>query len=142
MITLTCTPAGPRRHMDDRRSTPTLGLTPSSVLSPPGIGQTFSAVYSDADGYANLGSVAFLVNSTQTGVSGIYALYVPKDNKLYLYNDDKTDFVGTCTPALPGHAVKQSGDTRLLSDNSVRIRQRPYGQLEHNSQNGLRFIST
>ena len=96
-------------------STPTLGLTPSSVVSPPGIGQTFSAVYSDADGYTDLSSVAFLVNSKMTGVSGIYALYVPKDNKLYLYNDDKTDFVGTCTPALPGTLSNSQGTLDCLA---------------------------
>ena len=96
-------------------STPTLGLTPSSVLSPPGTMQTFSAVYSDADGYANLSLVVFLVNSTMTGVSGIYALYDPKDNRLYLYNDDKTDFVGTCTPALPGMLSNSQGTLDCLA---------------------------
>ena len=96
--------------MIDGTTTPTLGaLTPSADISRPGIARTFKAEYSDAFGYGNLHKLTLLVNSTQTEVNGIYALYVPAEDKLYLYNDDGTDFAGSCKLGSAGKLSNTQG---------------------------------
>ncbi len=88
---------------------PTLGaLTPSVLTSTPAMAQTFTAIYSDADGYANLKTAELLVGPT-TGISAIWAKYDRTTNKLYLYNDAGTATVGSCTPGDCGDIDKHTG---------------------------------
>ena len=78
---------------------PTLGtLTPSVLSSTAGVAKTFKAVYRDANGYKNLKQVNFKINATSGGANCIYAVYNRPLNKLYLYNDAGTAYVGNCTP--------------------------------------------
>ena len=89
---------------------PTLGtVTPSVLTSTPAVAQTFSAVYSDADGYANLKQVHFLVNTTASGANGIRLLHDRTVNKLYLFNDAGTGYVGSCTPGVAGSLSNTRG---------------------------------
>jgi len=89
---------------------PTLGsVTPSALTSAPAAAQTFSAIYSDPDGYANLKQVGFLVNTAVSGANGIYLLHDRTVNKLYLYTDAGTGFVGNCTPGVAGSLTNAQG---------------------------------
>ena len=86
---------------------PTLGtLTPSVLTSSPDIAQTFSAIYSDADGYADFKQVSLRVGPW---VNGINALYIRTVNKLYLRNDAGTGYVGNCTPGVAGTLTNTQG---------------------------------
>ena len=114
---------------------PTLGsVTPAALTSAPAAAQTFSAVYSDADGYANLKHAYLLVNTTASGANGIYLLHDRTVNKLYLYNDAGTGYVGNCTPGVAGSLSNTPGDAELRGDDRERFRQQPDGQLEHHAQ--------
>jgi len=89
---------------------PTLGtVTPSVLTSMQAVAQTFSAIYSDADGYANLKQVSFLVNTTTAVANGIYLLHDRTVNKLYLFNDAGTAYVGSCTPGVAGSLSNTRG---------------------------------
>jgi len=86
---------------------PTLGtLTPSVLVSAPDIAQTFSAMYSDADGYEDIKQVYLRVH---TLANGIYLRYDRTTNKLYLYNNAGTATVGSCTPGGAGTLTNTQG---------------------------------
>jgi len=90
-------------------SAPKIGtVTPSALTSAPGIAQKLSAVYSDADGYANIRHVHLRINPTSTGAKGIRLSYDRKVNKLFLYNDAGTGYVGNCAPG----AAKRLSNTQ------------------------------
>ena len=82
--------------------------TPSS-LGPPSVGslspstgagstQTFTAVYSDPDGLADLTDVVILFNSSLKVSSACEVIYVPETNQLYLDNDAGTGLTAGITP--------------------------------------------
>jgi hypothetical protein len=78
---------------------PTIGsVTPSSLISAAGVPQTFTAVYSDANGYGNLVGVGFLVNAGPFASGGIYVFYNPTLNLLGLGTDSGSGTAGSCTP--------------------------------------------
>jgi hypothetical protein len=82
---------------------PQLGdVTPSVVSSPADAARSFSAVYSDVDGYEGLKTADILVNDTATEAGAIFARYDRTLGKFYLTNDAGTAYVGNC---LPGSAV-------------------------------------
>lgn len=82
---------------------PALGtLTPSSVTSTAGKGQTFTAVYSDEYGYRHLKTVDFLVSQTGAAVNSIWARYNQVTNKISLYDDAGAAFSASCTPGVAG----------------------------------------
>ena len=86
----------------DDISPPTLGLlTPANMTSGVGLARKFSAVYNDADGYADLKTVDMRVGPAD-GVIAIWLRYDQAANKVYLFNDDGTKFVGGCTPGTAG----------------------------------------
>ncbi len=77
---------------------PALPLTSSSMTP-----QTFTAVYSDADGYANLRSVQLRVSPTGSGANSIWVTYNRNNNLLYIYNGAGTAIKsGSCTPGSVG----------------------------------------
>jgi hypothetical protein len=87
--------------------TPTFGtLTPSVLLSAPDIAQTFTAIYSDANGYADIKNANLRVG---TAANGIYLRYDRTTNKIYLYNDAGTATVGSCTPGNAGTLTNTQG---------------------------------
>jgi C1A family cysteine protease len=90
-------------------SAPTLGtLTPSSITSATGSPQTFTAVYSDPDGFANLSTVDFLIGPS-SGINAIWLRYDRTANKISLYNDAGNASVGSCTPATTGTLGNSQG---------------------------------
>ena len=86
---------------------PTLGdITPSVVTSGENEAQSFSAVYSDENGYSNLKHVYLKVGSLVNGMVAIYYTWV---NKLYLVNDAGTGYVGNCIPGVAGTLTNSQG---------------------------------
>ena len=92
-------------------SKPTIGtLTPSSVTTSGGAGQTFTAVYKDANGYADLKTVDFLVSPTGSGANAIWARYITATNELRLYNDAGAKLLAAhCTPGVAGTLQNSQG---------------------------------
>lgn len=92
-------------------SNPTVGsLTPSQKTSSAGIGQTFTAVYNDAEGYIDLKSVDFLVSPTGSGANAIWARYVAATNELRLYDNAGTKLLAAkCTPGVAGMLQNTQG---------------------------------
>jgi len=60
--------------------------------------QTFTAVYSDPDGLADLTDVVILFNSSLKVSSACEVIYVPETNQLYLDNDAGTGLTAGITP--------------------------------------------
>jgi hypothetical protein len=74
-------------------------LTPFlPVTTEQGLPQTFRAVYSDANGHANLKALDILINSIGITAGGIFAKYNRDLNTIYLYNDAGSAVAGSCTP--------------------------------------------
>jgi hypothetical protein len=90
---------------------PTLGtLTPSAITTKAGTAQTFTAVYIDVDGFADLKTVDFLVSPTGTGANSIWARYNAAMNKIYLYNNAGTALLAAkCTPGVAGSLQNNQG---------------------------------
>lgn len=78
---------------------PAIGIiTPSTgtgVINQP---VSFMTTYSDADGYQNIQYVYFLMNSSTSGLTCLYAYYNQNTNLLYLRNDLNTAWLGGYTP--------------------------------------------
>ena len=113
--TWTPSPAGP----------PTVvSLTPSSGG---GVAQTFTAVYSDPNGIADLSAVGVLFNTALSASHACVVIYAPGTNQLYLYNDAGTALsagvtLGSaasasnsqCTVAGTGSSFSTSGNNLTL----------------------------
>ena len=102
-------------------SLPTLGtVTPTPVATEQGRAQTFTAVYSDADGYANIKTAGFLVNQTLSSANAIRVLYDQAANKLKLYNDAGTAVLPTtCAPGEAGVTISNTQGTLNCEQSSV-----------------------
>jgi hypothetical protein len=74
--------------------------TAVSVTPPSGSGsrQTFSYLFSDPNGFADIVSAQMLLNSSLSAVSGCYVLFSPGLNALWLRNDAGTAWQGPVTP--------------------------------------------
>jgi hypothetical protein len=110
-----------------------LSLGPPSVgsLSPStgsGSTQTFTAVYSDPDGLADLSDVVLLFNSSLKVSNACAVVYIPETNQLYLDNDAGTGLTAgitpgsfasvsnsQCTLAGTGSSFSTSGDSLTLN---------------------------
>jgi len=81
-------------------STPTLGtIAPASGTGAVETPQTFTATYSDADGWQNIQYVYFLLStSTSATTNTLYAYYNQNTNLLYLRDDANTVWLGGFTP--------------------------------------------
>jgi len=94
---------------------PALGtLMPSVVTSIENAAQSFSAVYSDANGYSDLKHVYLKVGSL---VNGMVVIYSRTTNQAYLVDDAGTDYVGSCTPGVAEVLANTQGmlDCRLTT---------------------------
>jgi|GEM_PF-1701659 len=101
---------------------PTLGtLTHSPATTTAGTAHALTAVYSDANGYANLKSVELLVTSAASGgANSIWAKYDQTLNRLYLYNDAGTALLAaTCAPAAAGKTVSNTQGTLNCQQTTV-----------------------
>ncbi|HEY5998326.1 MAG TPA: hypothetical protein VI078_03385 [bacterium] len=90
---------------------PTLGaLTPSLLTSAPGVARTFRAVYRDADGFADLKTVDFLVSPTGGAANAIMVRYFRATNRLRMFNNAGTGMLaGACTPGVAGTLQNTQG---------------------------------
>jgi hypothetical protein len=73
-------------------------VTPAISTSTFGTAQTFSAVYSDPDGFANLRTVSLLVNARPTAAGGIHVQYDRTVNRLSIFDDSGRAALDSCTP--------------------------------------------
>jgi DNA-binding beta-propeller fold protein YncE len=84
--------------------TPGTGTTPGIVALSPNSGsgstQTFTAVYSDPKGYADLATLRLLINTAISAANGCYVQYSPAQNTLYLENN-AGNASATLTPGAP-----------------------------------------
>jgi hypothetical protein len=76
-----------------------VSITPSSGT---GSTQTFSFVFSDADGYTDLSTVYMLVNPTLNWPSSCHLNYDRPANRLWLLNDGATVWLGPLRPGIAG----------------------------------------
>jgi hypothetical protein len=90
--------------------------SPSVVsLSPPtgtGLTQTFTAVYSDPLGIADLSDVLVLLSTSVKLTNACAVVYVPATNRLHLYNDAGT---GLSAGVVPGSSAQSSNSQCTLS---------------------------
>jgi hypothetical protein len=68
-----------------------------SPASGSGAVQTFSFVYSDPYGYADIAYVDFMIESALNGQNACYAFYVPSTNILTMFNDAGNGYTGSST---------------------------------------------
>ncbi|HEU0120198.1 MAG TPA: hypothetical protein VFQ91_06705 [Bryobacteraceae bacterium] len=97
-------------------------LTPSSGSGP---AQTFSAVYTDANGFADIGAILFLMNNGLFGTNGCYISYIRSSNVFTLYRDADASWqpitpgssgsVGNANCALSGTGLSVSGSGNTLT---------------------------
>jgi len=80
--------------------TPTLG-TLSVNLNPNLTNQliSFTAIYSDTNGYKDLQTTRILINTKASSTNCVYAQYNQNTNKLYLLNDSGETWLGGFAPA-------------------------------------------
>jgi hypothetical protein len=104
--------------------------TPNASAGPPtivsvspatgtGTAATFTAVYSDPNGFGDLSQVQLLVNLTENGADACYVYYEPQTNQLFLRNDAGTAWL---TPALtPGGTGTVGGSQCTLNAASSAV---------------------
>jgi len=80
-------------------NSPTVGtIIPSSGSSFPDQAVNFTTSYSDLDTWLNIQYVYFLINTSTSGTSCLYAQYNQNSNKLYLRNDANSSWLGGYAP--------------------------------------------
>lgn len=103
----------------------TVSIAPTSGQ---GLVQSFTASFTDPNGYQNIRSVQVLVGANTTGTQGCYAYYERFTDKLFLQGDDTTwQYLGTspsdqvsnsrCTLQREGTGVAGSGNNLALTLN-------------------------
>ena len=89
---------------------PTLGsLIPSNASTKAGIAETLTAVYGDADGYANLKIIELLVGPAGSWANAIRVSYNASSKKLYLATDSGTFSSIGCAPGIAGTLANSQG---------------------------------
>jgi hypothetical protein len=83
------------------QSTPPAPLS-ANPASGAGSAQTFSFVFSDANGYTDLASVRVLIHSQIQGANACYVYYTAADNRLYLHSDNALALLPPVSPGAAG----------------------------------------
>jgi len=96
-----------------------VSVTPTPMTTEQGKAQTFTAVYSDADGFGNIKTAEMLVNSTLSIIDAVRVSYDQPTNKLSLYDDPGTNAVGTCAPGAAGVTISNSKGTLNCQQTTV-----------------------
>ncbi len=73
-------------------------ITPSNGNSNSNQAVLFTTTYTDADGYADIKYAYFLVNTSTSQLNCFSAYYDSAANKLYIYNDSETIWMGGYAP--------------------------------------------
>ena len=99
---------------------PVLNQPPVNVSISPnsgtGASQTFTAAFSDGNGFADLATMSILVNTSASAVNGCYVIYYRSSNAMYLVNDAGTAVLGPLTPG--GTGTVQNGQCTLTASTS------------------------
>ncbi|HEU0120197.1 MAG TPA: hypothetical protein VFQ91_06700 [Bryobacteraceae bacterium] len=103
--------------MDARRRRPPTAPVFTSLTPNTGTGasRTFTAVYTDANGYTDVNTVLFLMNSSLVGPNGCYISYVRGSNQFALYRDSDA----TWQPIAPGAPTSVSNSNCTLSGSGL-----------------------
>jgi len=75
-----------------------MSLSPSTAKIALGVTRTFTTVYTDINGYADIAQCCLLFNTTINGVGAAYLMYDQVTNKLYLRNNSNTAWIGGYAP--------------------------------------------
>jgi hypothetical protein len=98
-----------------------LAVVSLSPISGSGLTQTFTGVYSDPSGIADLVSVRLLINTSLSVANACYVYYAPGNNQMSLYNDAGGALLSpTVTPGSTG-AVSNSQCTLNGTGSSFSI---------------------
>jgi hypothetical protein len=92
-----------------------VSVTPNSGS---GVTQSFMAVYSDPQGFSNLATIRFLMNTSVNAANGCYVQYVPSQNALYLENNAGN---GTSAALTPGSSNTVSNNQCTLSGSGSSV---------------------
>ena len=92
-----------------------VSLSPNSGSGTPA---TFTAIYSDPNGAADLTLAMLLVNTSLSGAGACEVDYYPQGNLLYLRNDAGTAWLAALTPGVAG-TVSNSQCTLNAGSSSV-----------------------
>jgi hypothetical protein len=103
--------AGSTQSVPLSGSTPPPTVTSLSPTSGNGLMQTFTAVYGDLNGIADLRSVNFLVNTSTSFANACAVVYATATNTMYLYNDAGT----TASAVTPGSSESASNSQCTLN---------------------------
>ena len=107
---------------------PTLtSISPASGTVQPGVWKTFTAVYSDIDGAADLTKCRLLINNTIASAGGAYFVYDRTTNKLYMNNNAGQQIGGilrgTATTIQSENAILDcAGTTVSWSGNNLTVK--------------------
>jgi hypothetical protein len=82
-------------------------ITPSSGTGAANTPATFTATFSDSEGWQNIQYVYFLMNTSASGISCPYLYYNQNTNLLYLRNDANTAWLGGYAPG-SANAIENS----------------------------------
>ena len=99
-------------------------VTPSSGT---GSSQTFSFVFTDADGAGDLSGIYILINSALSIPNSCTMAYYPASNALYLINNANTGVAGAVQPGVAGTvansqcAVNGGGSSVSRSGNALTL---------------------
>jgi len=75
-----------------------VGFHPSSGTAPTNVWIDASAMWTDADGFANISKCYILTNTTLSGTNAAYLMYDQNQNKIYIRNDAGTAWLGGYAP--------------------------------------------
>ena len=85
-------------------------LPPSTPYSGTGLSQTFTAVFSDPNGWADISLAYFMVNVVETPSDACYVKYDASANALWLIANDAVSWLG---PIAPGSGALQNAACTL-----------------------------
>ena len=72
---------------------------------------TFTTTYTDPNGWANIQSAMFMINTSTIGINCFLGYYNQNTNKLYLRNDTNTDWLGGFAP----------GSSKTIENSYVKV---------------------
>ena len=93
-------------------------ITPSSGSLVIGVKQTFTASFSDGDGFADITDCRILLNTALVGHNGIFLRHDRTANKLWLRDDANSAWLGGCAPG-SANTIENSRCTVHCADTAV-----------------------
>ncbi|MFH1414075.1 MAG: fibronectin type III domain-containing protein, partial [Candidatus Omnitrophota bacterium] len=75
----------------------------------------FYTTFSDLDGWQDINAAGILINTSMDGAYCFYGYYDQNANRVYLRNDDNTDWAGSFTPGSGGSVANKYAKLRQVS---------------------------